>query len=283
MRPDRLSGTIGGMNGNGLCRARPRAGRAVVLLGIGLVMASVFPPGCVLGGLGEVRPDDPPAALPTVAERSDFKETARLEDVNAFLKELAGRSPLVRLSDIGKTGEGRAIPLAVIADPPVATADEAFKSGKLLVLLVGGIHSGECDGKEGLLALARELAVGEVGEGEQMKPSPLLKDLVVAIVPDYNADGNEHVGDAAKLRPGQKGPERVGVRENAAGPDLNRDFVKLGAPETRALVGFINEWDPAVVMDTHTTNGSLHRYLLTYDGPKNPAGDGAVVEYVRDS
>ena len=42
--------------------------------------------------------------------------------------------------------------VAVVADPPVKSAEEARKSGKLVVLLVGGIHSGECDGKEALLA-----------------------------------------------------------------------------------------------------------------------------------
>ncbi|MEX2217598.1 MAG: DPP IV N-terminal domain-containing protein [Phycisphaerales bacterium] len=229
-----------------------------------------------------------PRDLRTTAERTDFRETSGLADVQGFLAALKERSPLVKLSELGKSGEGRAIPLALIADPPVSTPEQARESGKLLVLLVGGIHSGECDGKEGLLALAHELALkgrpAEGAEGESAKAShPLLKDLVVAIVPVYNVDGNEKVGDAARLRPGQAGPERVGTRENAAGLDLNRDFVKLEAPETRALVAFMNEWDPAIVVDTHTTNGSLHRYLLTYDGPKNPAGDRGIVEYTRDS
>ena len=64
----------------------------------------------------------------------------------------------------------------------------------------------------------------------------------------------------------------MGQRANAQGLDLNRDFMKLEAPETRALVRFLNEWDPHLIVDTHTTNGSHHRYTITYDGPKNPAG-----------
>src|SRR5262249_38074221 len=51
----------------------------------------------------------------------------------------------------------------------------------------------------------------------------------------------------------------------------------------RALLRFLNRWDPAIVIDTHTTNGSRHRYTLTYEGPRNPAGDDRVIAYVRDT
>jgi hypothetical protein len=74
----------------------------------------------------------------------------------------------------------------------------------------------------------------------------------------------------------------MGRRENAKGLDLNRDFMKLDAPETRALVRFLNAWDPHLVIDTHTTNGSHHRYTLTYEGPKNPAGDRSLITFSRE-
>ena len=99
-----------------------------------------------------------------------------------------------------------------------------------------------------------------------------MKDLILAVAPIYNADGNERVSKTN--RPGQVGPEEgMGQRANARGLDLNRDFIKLEAPETRGLVQFLNEWNPHLFIDTHTTNGSYHRYTITYDGPKNPAGD----------
>lgn len=275
------------------------------------------------------------ADLPTVAEKSDFKATSRYDEVNAFLKDLAAKSSLVRTWDIGKSGEGRAIPLMLLADPPVASVEEAKKSGKMVVLMVGGIHSGECDGKEALLALARDVALareeskrqrdeetkrqrdketkreekkdgsesgaaagGEKGHGDEKgvhdavssslglsvssSLSSSLDHLILAFVPIYNPDGNEKMDP--KNRPGQVGPETMGIRENAlppAGLDLNRDFVKLEAPETRALVRLMNQLDPAVVVDTHTTNGSFHRYTLTYDTNKNPAGDAKLLEYCR--
>lgn len=218
--------------------------------------------------------------LLTVAESSGFRKTARHEEVMEYARELARRSPLVHLADIGESVEGRTIPLLVLADPPVATPEEARRAGKPIVLLFGGIHAGECDGKEALLMLARELVLeGAAGEGEA-RPHKLLRQIIVAIVPIYNPDGNERMSPTN--RRGQVGPDEMGIRENAQGLDLNRDFVKLKAPETRGLVRFINQWDPAVIVDTHTTNGSFHRYPLTWDGPKNPAGDARVIEYVRD-
>src|SRR5205085_12606976 len=96
-----------------------------------------------------------------------------------------------------------------------------------------------------------------------------------------NADGNEKISKEHRRR--QAGPEEgVGVRENAAGLDLNRDFVKLDTPEVRALVRFFNKWQPAVFIDCHTTNGSYHRYTITYEGPVCPAGDPRIVALVRD-
>ncbi len=109
---------------------------------------------------------------------------------------------------------------------------------------------------------------------------PLLKDLIIALAPIYNADGNERV--SKQNRPGQNGPEEgMGQRANARGLDLNRDFIKLEAPETRALVRFFNTWKPHLFIDTHTTNGSHHRYIITYEGPKNPAGDPKIIAFQR--
>jgi dipeptidyl aminopeptidase/acylaminoacyl peptidase len=57
--------------------------------------------------------------------------------------------------------------------------------------------------------------------------------------------------------------------------------MKLAAPESQAMVRLFRNWDPKVVIDTHTTNGSHHRYVLTYDGPRHPATDPELADYVR--
>ncbi|MFO0888370.1 MAG: DPP IV N-terminal domain-containing protein [Isosphaeraceae bacterium] len=211
--------------------------------------------------------------LRTVAERSDYKATARHGDVVALCRELAGRYPAATNLELGRSAEGRSLPLLVLADPPVRTPEEAARSGKLVVLAIGNIHGGEVCGKEALPMLAREIL--------ETPGHPLLKDLVIAFAPIYNADGNERV--SKHNRPGQNGPEEgMGQRGNARGLDLNRDFIKLEAPETRALVRFFNTWKPHLFIDTHTTNGSHHRYIVTYEGPKNPAGDPRIIAFSRN-
>jgi dipeptidyl aminopeptidase/acylaminoacyl peptidase len=208
-----------------------------------------------------------------VAEKSGYRATSHYQDVVDFCQGLAKLAPNVRLAELGTSFEGRKLPLLILADPPIATSEEARKSGKLVVYAQGNIHAGEVDGKEALLMLARELAIA--------KEKPLLKDLILVFAPIFNADGNERFSKTN--RPGQVGPEEgMGVRQNAQGLDLNRDFVKLESPEVRALVRLLHQWDPAIVIDTHTTNGSYHRYTITYEGPRSSAGDSRLVAMVRD-
>jgi dipeptidyl aminopeptidase/acylaminoacyl peptidase len=211
--------------------------------------------------------------LRTVAERSGFKATATYDEVVDLCRRLDERSELVRFDALGTTVEGRSIPLLIVSDPPVSSAEEARASGKLVVLAIGSIHGGEVCGKEALPMLVRELT--------DAPDHPMLDDVILCVAPLYNADGAERF--SPDNRPGQQGPERgMGERPNAEGLDLNRDFIPLRAPETRGLVRFLDEWDPHLFIDTHTTNGSAHRYLITFDGPKNPATHRDVVEFSRD-
>jgi len=202
-----------------------------------------------------------PAPPRTVAESSEFKSTTRYTDVVAFCEALTRLGQTARLDWFGTSAEGRRLPLLVLAEPKVESAEAARRSGKPVVLLIGNIHAGEVDGKEALLMLARDIVTGA--------DTALLKDLIILVAPILNADGNERI--AKGKRPEQAGPEEgVGDRENAGGLDLNRDFVKLESPEVRGLVKCIRTWDPAAIVDTHTTNGPYHRHTLTYDGPRNP-------------
>ena len=74
----------------------------------------------------------------------------------------------------------------------------------------------------------------------------------------------------------------MGQRPNAQRLDLNRDYVKAEAPETRASLAAFEKWDPDVFVDLHTTDGSFHGYALTYAPSLNPAARDAGA-YTRDS
>jgi dipeptidyl-peptidase 4 len=206
------------------------------------------------------------ADLPrTTAETSNYQATTRHADVVAYCNELAKQSPVARVDSLGKSAEGRDLPLLVLSEPMVKSAEEAKRSGKVVVLLWGNIHAGEVDAKEGLMMLARDFATGA--------DRALLKDLIILIAPIFNADGNERMVKGKRSEQG--GPDEVGDRENAGGLDLNRDFVKLESPEVRALVKCMCNWDPLVVLDGHTTNGSHHRHTMTYDWPRHPNAEAA--------
>ena len=211
--------------------------------------------------------------LRTRAEITNYEETSSYADVQRGITGLVSSSPLVYTESFGKTEEGRDLPLMVISDPKVTTPEAARKLGRPLVFVQANIHAGEVEGKEAVLMLARRLVSGDL--------KPLTKQLVILIAPDYNADGNEKVN--VQNRTAQNGPVAgVGTRENGKGIDLNRDYMKLDSQEARSLVGLMNKWDPHVLVDLHTTNGSYHANHLTYSPILNPNADARLIDFTRE-
>ena len=204
------------------------------------------------------------ATLQTRAERTDFTETSRYDDVLSFLRVVDEASALVHLTSFGYTFEGRSLPLAVVGRVADARPDTVKASGKLRVYLQANIHSGEVEGKEAVLALVRDIARGAYAEW--------LDSMVLLVNPVYNADGTEKV--TLVSRGFQHGPiGGQGTRPNAQGLNINRDNIKLETPEARSMVRLLNDYDPHVMVDLHTTNGSRHAYHLTWETPNNPAVD----------
>jgi hypothetical protein len=211
----------------------------------------------------------------TRAERSAYRETSRYTDVMEFLDRLVAKGAPVAVRMIGTSANGRELPLAVAARPMVASAAEARRAGKVVVYIQANIHAGEVEGKEAALMLLRDLA----GQPDDL----LLDRLVVLVSPIYNIDGNEALGPGATKRGSQDGPDLVGDRASGEGLDLNRDGMKAQARETRAVLQHVfNAWDPDVMLDLHTTNGTRHGFHLTYSPPLHPATDASVLRYARD-
>jgi hypothetical protein len=194
--------------------------------------------------------------------------------VRSFLDSLRKLGAPIVLGSIGKTNEGREIPYVIASRPLVSTPSAAKQLGRPIVYVQGNIHAGEVEGKDALLALVRDLTFAS-------RPDAL-DSIVLIVVPIYNADGNERFAPQSVNRTEQNGPEMVGTRANAQNLDLNRDYVKAEAPETRASLAMFNTWDPDVFMDLHTTDGSFHGYALTYSPSLSPAAVFGGV-YARDS
>ncbi len=204
-------------------------------------------------------------------ERTGWQETSSHAEVMAHLEQAAALHPRMHLRTFGYSNEGRPLPLLVVgpASAEEATPEAVRARGELVIYLKGNIHAGEVAGKEALLRLVRRLVEAARGQGE-----PELEGWdegwVLLVGPIYNADGNEALD--LRNRPRQHGPlGGMGTRANAQGLDLNRDQMKLDAPEARAFAQLLTEWDPHVVVDLHTTNGTRHAYHLTYAPGLHPA------------
>jgi Zinc carboxypeptidase len=210
------------------------------------------------------------ASLPrllTRAEASSYQETSRHADVMRFIAELAAHGdPRLAVASFGTSPEGRDMLLLILSAQGVRTPEEVRRAGLPVVLVINGIHAGEVEGKEASLMLTRDMLTGPEGA--------LLEQLTLLIVPLFNPDGNDRIDptnrklDLANFE-GQLGPESgVGTRVNAAGINLNRDYMRQEALEMRLLQANVCQaWRPHLTVDCHATNGSVHRFAMTYDIP----------------
>ena len=197
-----------------------------------------------------------PAAWQTTAERTDYQKTSRYDEAIAYAQKLAAASPLIRYRAIGKSGEGRDVPLLIAASGLAFTPEIARRQGKAVVFIQAGIHAGEIDGKDAGLALFRDIAITKTR-------LDLLKNVVIIFVPIYNVDGHENFN--AFMRINQYGPDEMGFRANSNNLNLNRDYMKADAPETRAWLKLWNEWRPDLFIDCHVTDGADFQYNVTYE------------------
>ncbi len=196
-----------------------------------------------------------PAEWLTHAEKTDYRETPNYEETMIYARRLDAASPWVRLTEFGRSGEGRTLPLLVVTKGETWTPRAVRRAGKIIVLIQACIHAGETDGKDAGLALVRDIAVTKAHES-------LLNRAVILFIPIYNVDGHERRSPYNRIN--QNGPAEMGWRGNATNLNLNRDYMKADAPETRAWLKLWNEWQPDLFLDCHVTDGADFRYNVTY-------------------
>jgi hypothetical protein len=204
----------------------------------------------------------------TRAERTNFTETSHYDDVVAFIDSLKTLGAKLVTGSIAKTAEGRDLPYVIASRPLVSTPAEARRLNRPVAYIQANIHAGEVEGKEAMQSLLRDLLFD--------KKKNVLDSIVLIVQPIYNADGNEKFGPQERTRGSQNGPQLVGTRQNGSGWNLNRDYIDGDAPETRGSLAMLNQWNPDVFMDLHTTDGSIHGYALTYSPPLTPTAVNVV-------
>ena len=210
----------------------------------------------------------------TTAEKTNFESTSRYTEVMDFFKQLKKISSNIKMESIAKSIEGRDIPLIIMGKPLPKSYKDIKKDKRIVIYVQANIHAGEVEGKEAIQMLARDIL--------QKETPDYLKNVLLLICPIFNADGNEQI---SKLnRTNQNGPVNgVGVRYNGQMLDLNRDAMKVETPEVYGLItNVLKKWDPAIMLDLHTTNGSYHTEPLTYTWMNNGNTDRVLVNYMRD-
>ncbi len=192
----------------------------------------------------------------TNAEQTDYRKTPRYAETVSYAQKLDKASDLIAYQSFGVSGEGRDLPLLIAAADKDFTPEKARKSGRAIILIQACIHAGESDGKDAGFALLRDIAITKTR-------ADLLKNAVILFVPIYNVDGHENFNAFNRIN--QNGPAEMGFRATTAGLNLNRDYMKADAPETRAFLKLWNLWQPDFFIDCHVTDGADFQYNVTYE------------------
>ena len=223
------------------------------------------------------------AMLPTAGEHDDSipkpadvfgfevgEQHVRHDQLVEYFETLAAASDRVQLEDIGRTHEGRRQLLAIISTPEnlanieqvrerhLAVARGEAKAGNDKTVIWQGysIHGDESSGSN-----AAPLYAWHLASSRDPKVLEMLDEVVVLVDPSLNPDG---MGRYAAWTTSRRGEVPV-VDENHAEHDqpwpsgrgnhywfdLNRDWLLLQHPESRARVEVLNRWRPHVLTDHH--------------------------------
>ena len=196
--------------------------------------------------------------LLTPGERSGWNKTGTYDEAVAAMRLLEKRSPFVHVITVGETPEHRTMFAMIVSSDKAFTPEAAHRTGKAIILIQSGIHSGEIEGKDTALMLVRDMTVSNKPHMRNW-----LNNAIFVVLPVFNVDGHEH--RSAYNRPMQNGPEVTGLRNTAQNLNLNRDYTKADTPEMRAWLKLFTAWQPDFLFDNHVTDGADYQYDLTYD------------------
>ncbi|MBE0637031.1 MAG: hypothetical protein IH598_00750 [Bacteroidales bacterium] len=187
--------------------------------------------------------------------RYEQNESVTYQEAITFYTKLADHYPEAKLMTYQNTDVGKPLHLFVMDKDRKFDPASAKKSDKRIVLIMNGIHPGEPEGIDASLMFADDILRNK----DEMRQ--LLEHTVICIIPVYNIGGA--LNRSAYHRTGQTTPKEAGHRGNAKNLDLNRDFVKMDTQNAWAFAQIFRTWQPDVFLDTHTTNGTDHPYVIT--------------------
>jgi len=188
-------------------------------------------------------------------EKSGLIATPTNAQTMAFVDRLDAASEQISVADFGISPQGRALRYLIYDVDGFANPEQIKSTGRPLLMVQAGIHSGESEGKDAMLMMLRD----QILEG---KHDALFEKVSLLFIPIFNVDGHERFSPYGRIN--QNGPVEMGWRTTAQNLNLNRDFLKAEAPEMQAWLGLFNQFDPDFFIDTHTTDGADYQYVMTY-------------------
>jgi len=189
-----------------------------------------------------------------------------------YMKALAASSNRVTIEDRGKTFEGRPILLLTITAPNNQEHIETLRKehialtegnndldiSKMPIIVYQGfsIHGNEPSGSNAALAYAYYLAAAE---GPEI--GSILNNTVILLDPSFNPDGLQrfaywaNTNKSQNLNPDNNEREYhevwPGGRTNHYWFDMNRDWLPVQLPESRARIASFHKWLPNILTDHH--------------------------------
>lgn len=186
----------------------------------------------------------------------------RHDQLLAYMKTLAQASPRISIESIGRTHEGRELIHLFITKSEHQSHLEGMRQqhlegdGPLVVWLGYSIHGNEASGSNAAPWVAWYLAASE-----EDWVAELLADSVIILDPSFNPDGLDRFAQwtngQAGLHPSNDPNDWEHTepwpngRTNHYWFDLNRDWLPLVHPESRARVAQFQRWRPHVLTDHH--------------------------------
>ena len=188
-----------------------------------------------------------------------------------YMKELARVSDRITIENRGSTFEGRPILLLTVTTPQnhqniekirqehvALTESGSGDTADMPIIVYQGfsIHGNEASGANASLAYAYYLAAAQGPQIEEM-----LQNMVILLDPSFNPDGLQrfaywaNVHRSQNLNPDNNDREYheiwPGGRTNHYWFDMNRDWLPVQLPESRARIKSFHNWYPNILTDHH--------------------------------
>ncbi len=211
-------------------------------------------------------------AFETVFERSLGQESPTYLEMMDYYRTLSAAYPgVMKLVELGESDANYPLHALMLSLEGDFDRDQWEAKGSLVVLINNGIHPGEPDGIDASMMLVRDAAMGR-----QKLPA----NTVLVVIPCFNIGGM--LQRSPYHRVDQEGPREFGARGNSQNLDLNRDFMKADAAETRSLIRAIEWVNPLVLIDNHVSNGADYQHVMTLLSTQSEKLGGAMGRLLRE-